>query len=542
MESNKETGSQENDVKLRITAKNDGNGSRKSKSTLKRTHDYFKEYCNSTSIHGLKYLAESRSLGERLLWLTLILCSLSACAYLILQIYGKFQQSPVIVSFATTESPIYTIPFPAVTICPLTKASKDIFDFTDIILKMRRNISITEEERRYAKYMSLVCEVDNELFSEEVTFTEDIFEALDEMKIPVEETMTHCKFLNMKAASCSDMFYPIILDQSICYTFNLLDRKYIYNENVVHFKNYHYSNESTVGWTLDKGYEKTEDDRLNNPFRAFISGADNALEVTFYQNISNNDPLCIQDVQGFSVLLHAPYAVPLLKKQYFNVGFDRVVMASVRPRAMSTSDKVLQFSSSIRQCYFSTEKKLKYFNIYSPRNCKLECLTNFTLKTCGCVSYYMPRVSGTPICGNANYMCMERAELRLKMKQLEEQIIDYEESFYCDCKPLCTDITYDSEVSSSPWDFKPQWNVGENRSFPDEEHYSKLLVYFEHDSFLTSERNELYGPTDFLANFGGLLGLFTGFSLLSAAEIIYFLTVRMCCNFRLFGAWTGRQE
>lgn len=52
---------------------------------------------------------------------------------------------------------------------------------------------------------------------------------------------------------------------------------------------------------MDKGYEKTEDDRLNNPFRAFISGADNALEVTFYQNISNNDPLCIQDVQGFSV-------------------------------------------------------------------------------------------------------------------------------------------------------------------------------------------------------------------------------------------------
>lgn len=65
MESNKETGSQENDVKLRVTAKNDGNDSRKSKSTLKRTHDYFKEYCNSTSIHGLKYLAESRSLGER---------------------------------------------------------------------------------------------------------------------------------------------------------------------------------------------------------------------------------------------------------------------------------------------------------------------------------------------------------------------------------------------------------------------------------------------------------------------------------------------
>lgn len=41
------------------------------------------------------------------------------------------------------------------------------------------------------------------------------------------------------------------------------------------------------------------------------------------------------------------------------------------------------------------------------------------------------------------------------------------------------------------------------------------------------QRSEVYGYTDFLANCGGLLGLFLGFSILSIVEIIYFLTLRL---------------
>lgn len=37
------------------------------------------------------------------------------------------------------------------------------------------------------------------------------------------------------------------------------------------------------------------------------------------------------------------------------------------------------------------EKPLIYFKVYTQSNCILECLTNATLKKCGCVSFYMPR-------------------------------------------------------------------------------------------------------------------------------------------------------
>lgn len=43
-----------------------------------------------------------------------------------------------------------------------------------------------------------------------------------------------------------------------------------------------------------------------------------------------------------------------------------------------------------RQCFFDTERQLRFFKIYTQRNCELECLANFTVKTCGCAKFSMP--------------------------------------------------------------------------------------------------------------------------------------------------------
>lgn len=61
---------------------------------------------------------------------------------------------------------------------------------------------------------------------------------------------------------------------------------------------------------------------------------------------------------------------------------------------------------------------------------------------------------------------------------------------------------------------------------------ARLAIFFKDKQFITSKRSELYGPTDFIANCGGLLGLFMGVSLLSVVEIVYHFTLRVCCNLR----------
>jgi acid-sensing ion channel, other len=52
------------------------------------------------------------------------------------------------------------------------------------------------------------------------------------------------------------------------------------------------------------------------------------------------------------------------------------------------------------------------------------------------------------------------------------------------------------------------------------------VLYFSEELFTSLRRSELYGGTDFLANCGGILGLFMGFSFLSLLEVIYFFTIR----------------
>lgn len=52
---------------------------------------------------------------------------------------------------------------------------------------------------------------------------------------------------------------------------------------------------------------------------------------------------------------------------------------------------------------------------------------------------------------------------------------------------------------------------------------TRLRFLFKGTEFITSERNELYGMVDFVANCGGLLGLFIGLSFMSVIEVGYFL-------------------
>jgi Amiloride-sensitive sodium channel len=60
--------------------------------------------------------------------------------------------------------------------------------------------------------------------------------------------------------------------------------------------------------------------------------------------------------------------------------------------------------------------------------------------------------------------------------------------------------------------------------------FSQVTFYFSENQFLASERKEIYGKTDFLADCGGILGLCLGISVMSLLEIIYFCTMRLWCS------------
>jgi len=61
---------------------------------------------------------------------------------------------------------------------------------------------------------------------------------------------------------------------------------------------------------------------------------------------------------------------------------------------------------------------------------------------------------------------------------------------------------------------------------------SIVHVYFGQESTYARVRGQLYGITDLIANFGGLMGLCMGFSGLSLVELLYFFSMRVWCRSR----------
>lgn len=79
----------------------------------------------------------------RIWWLVLFALSVAACTVLIRNTYKKWENTPVVMSFSHTQTPIWEIPFPAVTICPVNKVRQTVYNYTQIY-RQRDNLTAKE--------------------------------------------------------------------------------------------------------------------------------------------------------------------------------------------------------------------------------------------------------------------------------------------------------------------------------------------------------------------------------------------------------------
>lgn len=76
--------------------------------------DLFRDYCENTTIHGVKYIGQPQQrLPDRLWWIISFLISIVLCTYLIRNLWIKWDETPVFVSFSEQTTPVWEIPFPA---------------------------------------------------------------------------------------------------------------------------------------------------------------------------------------------------------------------------------------------------------------------------------------------------------------------------------------------------------------------------------------------------------------------------------------------
>ncbi|KAK5641668.1 hypothetical protein RI129_010215 [Pyrocoelia pectoralis] len=467
---------------------------------------YLAEYCDATTIHGMKYIGErGRHLLERLAWTITLAFLFTFCLLLIRQAYIKWESSPVIVTFATKETSISKIPFPAVTLCPEAKFDPEIFNFTRTFKRKQRGEMLT------------------------------MLPNFDPLGI------TSIKWLGDEIDLGKDLMLSYTPD-GVCYTFNMMP----YEEMV----RYNDSSNATLDsgnktnkWSLQDGYPSDDSTTDIYPRRSFIPGFDGGLVIrSIFTNNSHIDYLCEESLRGFKVALHHPCEFPNMDK-HFRLPLDQAVLVAIKPSMITVSSELLNYSPSVRKCYFPHEKYLANYKLYTQQNCLDECFANYTFHHCDCIPFYFSVLNESlSVCGPGSNECVKKSKLKyMKIEGNSES-----DNQQCGCLPSCTSLSYEVETSQSEWRWEKSFEALDPPQLshlnPKEMHFSKLKIYYKELQFLSCERNERYGMIDFFSNMGGLLGLFIGFSVTSAIEILYFCTLRIICNIKKYGkkSWSGK--
>ncbi|XP_052890519.1 pickpocket protein 28-like [Anopheles moucheti] len=509
-----------------------------------------REYLASSSCHGMSYTVHPKvSVTERLCWAVVVVVSLSSCIAAIVIGHQKWVEKPMIVSFSTKPIPVWKLPFPAITICPQTRIAVEKFNITEVYLRARANETLTPTEWRKLRVLTHVCSSvmrsKNDFYGTGGTRAsgdpsapdnEQVVEQLVNMSIPFDETFMTCMW-SFNFRPCEALWSRKVTENGVCYSFNMLSSAELYTEDQAfrerevypeekqhkRFQTLHAAKMRSTGWTMENGYTVGES-LLAYPRRTASGGFKGGAIVLMKTHQKNREYICSGALQGYKITIHPPDEFPRLSEHHIRVPPMHAVSVIVRPRLLTTQTNLHRYPYTKRQCFFADERKLRFFRVYNEQNCEFECLTNYTLATCGCVTFAMPRENTTRVCGIHEKRCYKMAVTRLM--ELDEMTV-YTGQDTCDCLPACTTIKYDVELSNDWLNMDAMLDSMFKRERKMEGMQPMLLyVYFKDNKFQYIERVEYMNFNGELANFGGILALLSGMSLTSLAEILYYLFVR----------------
>jgi acid-sensing ion channel, other len=239
--------------------------------------------------------------------------------------------------------------------------------------------------------------------------------------------------------------------------------------------------------------------------------------------LKRNQAIDLKDVCFLpTFMVHSPHEHPgnfeLIEMIQFDYGYDFEVL--ITPEIIKTDQDLESYAPEERGCYLKGEKKLKYFKVYTRRNCETECRINlfYGEPKLNCTPYFMVRSDSMDYCdyqkeywvGFESYKVIYRTFGRTSM---------------CGCLDECDSIKYKFEIIATN-------RVSINSSVQTAEGFDETSFEFKFKDvdIVPLRRYQSFTFSEFLAQSGGMLGLFAGISALSIIELLYFSSLRWMVN------------
>ncbi|XP_017026962.1 pickpocket protein 28 [Drosophila kikkawai] len=472
-----------------------------------------RQFLSETGLHGLKFVGDPNlSNWERSFFFGSFVTALVITIHLISNIYVKWGSTPVIIGISPHATSILKVPFPAITICNMNQVQKS-------------RVSNYSEGSNESALLKLLCDADNldeELRDAQLAGnTLKISDFVANHSQACERMLLFCRFSAVER-NCSHLFQQVLTDEGLCCVFNFQPPEYLYKPFSDSGRNL--TSESgfeSVKWDPETGYPEKLPPRF---YPSTSSGTGITLGFTAVLDAEMSEYFCSStNGPGFKVYFHNPVEVPMVKEAGLitAIGYEtnyRIEM--VRSEAVPA---IRSISRDGRQCLFKNEKDLIFYSIYTRLNCENECLAAYLYDNCACIPYDYPQIySNATTCTMRDAHCVRRAQ-KAAIRQGEVKCLSQ-------CLPSCFDLNYLASGFSFPlatgkFQLANGLVEGFNKSYLSE-NIAVINVYFRESVYYGNMKNAYVGLTEFLSNVGGVMGLFMGFSVISLAEILYFLILK----------------
>ncbi|XP_055371677.1 pickpocket protein 28-like [Condylostylus longicornis] len=447
------------------------------KRILKKPLSYkeiFFEFLSETTCHGLPFVGNRKiSYFERFFFIAVIITVLCIAFSFIIDVYHTWSKTPVVIQVHNNATEVTEFPFPAITVCNKNQALKS---------KVKDMKNDTVEFGILQMLCTRYGEIDFKKINYESPSNDNIKIFNDTiMKIaqPCDRLIVQCS-QSSGNVECNKLFKPVITDEGLCCTYNSLHPKFM-------LQNYRDTSDSTIpkldkimpiDWSTETGYP---DDLPKKFYPERIAGAGiyNGLTITLDAEV--DEYYCSStDGSGVKFNVHSPAETSSIREIGFTIGTRVDLRVKLAPSYTVTAENVRNIDPNVRGCLYNNDVNLTYFRTYTTKNAQTECLSSKFYKVCGCVPFYVPRVS-------SHITYCELKEMRCIYDFLNDPSYDNDELECYNFMPGCFDLNYIATLYSAE-------------------------IYHTSDNFSTKT--------------GGLVSLFLGMSSITFVEIFYFFILK----------------
>nr|XP_016926741.1 pickpocket protein 19 [Drosophila suzukii] len=447
-----------------------------------------------SSIHGMQHVFGERRLWQRCLWLIVVLGA-GITGFSLYSVLRHRHSEQILVSLIdTTQLPVYHIDFPAVAICPWSHVN---WQRAPAALSRFLPANPSAELRETFRQLLVVLEL--------ITFSN-----FNRAKDLAKRNLTSLGFLRMGKImnfvayrcdelfvanscvfdetpyDCCKLFVPEQTEKGHCWVFNSLISEHSRKKQIT-----------------NKFY----------PHKLSTAGEESGLKFT----INASYPLMKADAEmpfGMNLMIKEPRQWS--NQMTYHLYPDTENFVAVHPMVTETSPSTYKMSPSKRRCYFDNEKKPNFQDTllpYNRENCLVVCLHQVVMRTCNCSTpAFLPPIKGIRECGILDAKCLgNNADIfsYVKMGDQDMYINDSRRGHLCNCPDNCNSRQYTMSLNVRKLDYPKNSTDTLIRAqiYYGQRVMTKIITKLKHTNL------------DLLANFGGIISLYIGASVMSFIEL-----------------------